>query len=190
MTMFCQRRSWPQKLRGDERNLVGKVLARYEGRMQRGKKDTNIWSSPSLCLMVRMTKPTTHKKVSLLIAMVIVSLHCIGLMWRDWSKSLLLQIRRDSMWSNNFKGAVANSRKSIASNNFKGGVVAQSRKSMERGDFKGLSELYVVAMWAFNAQLLQGNSMLSTDSVENSFLEPCRRHLCNNARNTFPIHLQ
>ena len=153
MTMFCQRRSWPQKLRGDERNLVGKVLARYEGRMQRGEK-----RHKHLILTVIMPDGSNDKTYD---AQKSLNVDCYchrqpTLHWFDvkgyWSASLLLQIRRDSMWSNNFKGAVANSRKSIASNNFKGGVVAQSRKSMERGDFKGLSELYVVARWAFNAQ--------------------------------------
>ena len=72
-----------------------------------------------------------------------------------------------------------NSRRAIASNNFKGGVVAQSRKSMERGDFKGLSELYVVARWAFNAQLLQGKHSMQCNAMHCEVGIQCSTMQCN-----------
>ena len=78
------------KPRGDERTLVG-----YGGEGMQ-KEERHVWSSPTLCVWwVKWKNPMTHtKSYCWSIIVIIVILH-----WFDLAVSLLLHIRRSSMWT-------------------------------------------------------------------------------------------
>ena len=78
------------KSRGDERTLVG-----YGGKGMQ-KEERHVWSSPTLCVWwVKWKNPMTHtKSYCWSIIVIIVILH-----WFDLAVSLLLHIRRSSMWT-------------------------------------------------------------------------------------------